>query len=135
MPQYSQKSKDNLAECHQDLQTIFNYVIKYFDCTILDGHRPEEEQNEAFRKGYSKLQFPDSKHNKVPSMAVDAVPYPIEWKNLDRMKFFIGFVLGVAKMLKAYGAVEHELVSGIDWDSDTFLKDTNFFDHPHFELR
>jgi len=68
-------------------------------------------------------------------MAVDVVPWPIEWDNIERMKYFAGYVMGVAKMLKDYGAISHELISGLDWDNDTILKDTTFKDHPHFQLK
>ena len=68
-------------------------------------------------------------------MAVDSIPYPIDWENKDRMKFYVGFVLGIAKMLKEEGKITHDLVSGLDWDGDTFLKDHTFQDHPHFQLK
>jgi peptidoglycan L-alanyl-D-glutamate endopeptidase CwlK len=135
MPNYSKSSRGKLEECHQDLQTIFNYVIKYWDNTIICGHRTKEEQEDVFRKGYSTVQWPNSKHNRKPSIAVDSVPYPIEWKNTERMKIYVGFVLGVARMLLDYGQIEHELVSGLDWDKDTFIKDHTFHDHPHFQLK
>ena len=135
MPSYSKSSLKKLETCHQDLQTIFNYVVKHFDNTIICGHRSEAEQNEAYEKGYSQVKYPNSKHNSFPSMAVDSVPYPIQWTNLDRMKFYVGYVLGVARMLKDSGQIEHELVSGLDWDGDTFLKDHTFHDHPHFQLK
>lgn len=67
-------------------------------------------------------------------MAVDSVPYPIEWENTARMKFYVGFVLGIAQMLLGYGLIDHKLISGLDWDGDTFLKDHTFRDHPHFQL-
>ena len=135
MPQFSNISKERLGTCHQDLQTIFYSVIKYFDCTIVCGYRDEAEQNRVYNNGFSKVRYPGSKHNLKPSMAVDAIPWPIEWDNLERMKYFAWYVMGVARMLKAYGAIEHELVSGLDWDNDTILKDTTFKDHPHFQLK
>lgn len=135
MPKYSRSSLSKLSTCHQDLQTIFLYVIKYFDHTIICGHRTKEEQEDVYNKGYSQVRWPNSKHNGSPSMAVDAVPYPIQWENTARMKFFVGYVLGVARMLKDYGMIEHELISGLDWDGDTFLRDHRFHDHPHFQLK
>jgi len=135
MAQFSRISKERLETCHQDLQTIFNYVIKYFDCSIICGHRDAESQNKAYDDGFSKVRFPASKHNYEPSLAVDAVPWPIEWDNTDRMKYFAGFVMGIAQMLKDYGAITHDLVTGLDWDDDTILKDTTFKDHPHFQLK
>jgi peptidoglycan L-alanyl-D-glutamate endopeptidase CwlK len=134
MPSYSQSSKDKLSTCHQDLQVLFNEVIKYFDCTILDGHRGRERQNKAYTEGFSKVQWPDSKHNKVPSMAVDAVPYPIDWDDVNRMRFFAGWVLGIASQLKEQGKIESDIISGFDWDGDTELKDTRFQDAPHFQI-
>ncbi len=134
MASYSKNSKRKLETCHQDLQTIFNYVVKNFDNTIICGHRTKKEQNDVYQKGFSKVKWPNSKHNKEPSMAVDSVPWPIEWGNTARMKFYAGYVLGVAQMLLDYGLVEHKLISGLDWDGDTFLKDHTFIDHPHFQL-
>ena len=135
MPNFSNSSKSKLATCHKDLQTLFNYVIESFDCTIICGHRGEAEQNEAYHKGYSTVKYPNSKHNSSPSNAVDAVPYPIEWENTARMKFFVGYVLGVARVLKNNGIIESEIISGLDWDGDTFLKDHTFQDHPHLQIK
>ena len=135
MPRFSQKSRDNLSSCHLDLQILFNEVIKWFDCTVICGHRSKEDQDEAYRKGFSQVQYPNSRHNSVPSNAVDVVPYPIDWNNTERMKFFIGFVLGTARQLKEQGKINNEIIRGIDWDGDTFLKDHNFQDHPHFQIK
>lgn len=135
MPSFSSISKSRLNSCHQDLQVIFNYVINHFDCSVVCGHRGQESQNKAYDDEYSKVRFPGSKHNFIPSMAVDVVPWPIEWNNVKRMKYFAGYVMGIARMLKDYGAIEHELISGLDWDGDTILKDTTFVDHPHFQLK
>lgn len=135
MPHFSKTSKKRLATCHQDLQVIFNIVIEHFDCKILAGHRNEEDQNHAYWAGHSEVKWPDSYHNTEPSDAVDAVPYPIEWKNTDRMKFFVGFVLGIAEMLYQEGIINSQIVSGLDWDDDTFLKDHKFKDHPHFQIK
>jgi peptidoglycan L-alanyl-D-glutamate endopeptidase CwlK len=45
MAKFSKRSKDNLATCHEDLQTLFNEVIQYTDCIVICGHRGEEEHN------------------------------------------------------------------------------------------
>lgn len=134
MPKFGNTSKQRLETCHQDLQTIFNYVIKSFDCTIICGYRDKKAQNKAYDDGFSKVRFPNSKHNMSPSIAVDVIPWPIEWENTKRMKYFAGYVMGIAEVLKAYGAISYELVSGLDWDDDTILKDHTFKDHPHFQL-
>ena len=135
MPAFSSISKERLKTCHQDLQIIFEYVIKYFDCSIICGYRDQEAQNKAYDDGFSKVRFPGSKHNFDPSMAIDVIPWPIEWENAKRMKYFAGYVMGIARMLKDYGAIKYELISGLDWDGDTILKDTTFVDAPHFQLK
>lgn len=134
MPHFSKTSKKRLATCEQDLQTLFNYVIRYFDCKIICGERTKKAQEKAFNEGFSKVHYPNSKHNRSPSMAVDVVPYPVEWKNTKRMKFFAGYVLGIAQRMFNDGEINHKVISGLDWDADTILKDTTFKDHPHFQL-
>jgi peptidoglycan L-alanyl-D-glutamate endopeptidase CwlK len=128
MPQYSAKSKENLRQCHADLQRLFNEVIKHYDCTITCGSRGEQDQNNAFEKGWSKLRYPNSKHNTMPSLAADVTPYPIDYGNVKRMYNFGGFVKGVASQMGI------KIRWGGDWDSDTDLDDQNFIDLPHFEL-
>jgi len=135
MPTFSKASKEKLEGCDPNLQILFNYVIKYFDCTIVCGERGETAQNKAFADGFSTVQYPRSKHNSSPSEAVDCVPWPLQWDNINRMRYFIGFVKGVAKMLKMYGAMDVDIVTGIDWDDDTILKDQRFNDFPHFEVK
>ena len=128
MPKFSQASLDKLSTCDERLQILFNKVIEYFDCTIVYGNRGEKDQNEAFAKGASKKKFPDSKHNSSPSKAVDAVPYPINWGDEDRMYYFSGVVMGIAKML------DIEIRWGGDWDKDTEVRDQTFNDLGHFQL-
>lgn len=128
MPQFGKISKEKLETCHPALQQVFNEVIKSYDCTVLCGFRDREAQNEAFRTGVSKLQWPYGEHNKSPSMAVDVVPYPIDWKNTKRFYHFAGFVLGVAQSMGI------KLRWGGDWNSNNILEDQTFFDLPHFEV-
>lgn len=128
MPAYSAKSAENLAECDERLQRVFNEVIRTVDCTIITGHRGEAEQNEMFRTGKSQLQWPDGKHNSRPSKAVDAAPYPIDWQDRERATLFAGFVVGIARGMGV------ELRWGGDWDSDWQVADNNFDDLWHFEL-
>ncbi len=128
MPRYSNKSKDRLRTCDDRLQRIFEEVIKHFDCTILCGHRGYEDQTRLYKEGKSQLSYPHSKHNQWPAMAADVAPYPIDFNDLNRFRYFAGFVMGVA------AATGIKLRSGLDWDMDTELKDNKFFDAAHFEL-
>jgi len=119
MPKYSEQSLARLSTCHEDLRKIFYEVIKVMDVTILEGHRTQDLQQKAFAEGKSRAMWPMSKHNKYPSLAVDVVPYPIDWD--DREQFFrmAGIVQGIAKQM------DIEVNWGGDW---------SFFDGPHFEL-
>ena len=134
MARYSERSKMKLATCHKDLQIVFNVVIKYFDNTIICGNRGEQAQMKAYNDGFSKVKYPNSKHNQLPSMAVDAIPYPIDWKDVNRMRYFAGFVVGIAQVLYDNKTIKHRVRWGGDWDKDTDLNDQRFNDFPHFEL-
>jgi hypothetical protein len=41
MPKFGRKSRNQLSTCHEDLQALFEEVVKYFDCSVLEGHRGE----------------------------------------------------------------------------------------------
>lgn len=128
MPKFGNRSKYNLLSCDPSLVKLFNEVVKEFDCSVLSGHRGEYEQNHAFENGKSKLTYPSSKHNSMPSMAVDVVPYPVDWDDIGRFYYFIGYVKGIAHSMGI------KIRSGADWDSDTEVKDNKFQDFPHFEI-
>lgn len=134
MNKYGSKSLEKLKTCHIDLQILFNEVVKDFDNTILEGHRGEDAQNKAFQEGNSKLQWPHGKHNAIPSNAVDAIPYPIDWNDLPRIYYFAGYVLGVAQRLLNEGKITHKIRYGGDWNGSHQIKDNIFNDLVHFEL-
>ena len=126
MPKFSNTSATRLATCHKELQILFNTVILHKDCSILCGRRGELEQSRLFAEGKSKLTFPNSKHNKTPSMAVDVMPYPIDWDDMQGLHFFAGYVLGVAELLHYEGLMSHRVRWGGHFKG--------FFDGPHYEL-
>lgn len=128
MPSFSRSSREKLLTCDHRIQKVMNEVIKHFDCKILVGHRTKEEQQEAYDGGFSKVQFPHSKHNSQPSRAVDVAPYPVNWNDIDRFYFFAGYVMGIADLMGI------RLRWGGDWDMDTQVNDQTFFDLAHFEL-
>ena len=136
MPQFSITSKEKLQTCHSDLQILFNEVIKHRDCTVVCGHRGQEEQDKAFRLGNSKKQFPDSLHNTEPSLAVDVAPYEggIDWGKLQSAEF-AGYVMGMADLLFDKGVMKHRIRRGVDWDGDYDIDDTDFWDACHFEIK
>lgn len=144
MPRYSRRSKKRLQTCDFRLQLIFGEIIKFFDHMILEGHRDRERQNELFKRGFTKVKWPNSKHNSYPSKAIDAAPYPVRWpkrsikdfpeeikKDMEallRFYYFAGLVKGAASV---HGI---DVRWGGDWDGDNIFTDQAFFDLVHFEL-
>jgi peptidoglycan L-alanyl-D-glutamate endopeptidase CwlK len=128
MGKFSGLSKHRLDQCHEKLQDLFNKVVEEYDCTVICGFRTKEDQDEAFRSGKSKIQWPDGKHNQQPSLAVDVVPFPIDWNDKNRFYHFGGYVLGIASSLGI------KVRWGGDWNGNLDFKDQNFHDLPHFEL-
>lgn len=120
MPSFSKRSLTNLAQCDPRLQKVAHEAIQYFDFTVICGHRGQEDQDKAYREGRSKLRFPKSKHNQTPSLAMDCVPYPLDWADTKRFE-------EMARVMKeAARTVGVDLVWGGDWAS--------FKDMPHFEV-
>jgi len=72
---FSKSSRVRRDTCHPLIQDWLNELIKWRDCTVAWGYRGESDQNEMYADGLSKCKFPDSKHNKDPSLAVDVYPY------------------------------------------------------------
>ena len=135
MPKFGNRSKSRLATCHDLLQRLFEEVVITFDCTILEGNRPEERQDLLFDQNRSKVKWPNSKHNKSPSMAIDVAPWfskapHVRWdkKYLPRYYYFAGYVKGIARVMDV------PIRWGGDWDDDTILSDQDFNDLVHFEL-
>ena len=129
MPKFSKKSRDKLATCHPLLQEVFSKVIEHVDCTIIEGVRSIETQEEYVRSGKSKTM--NSKHLKQSdgwSHAVDCIAYPIRWDDWKRNYLFAGYVKGVA------AALGISLRIGADWNGNFRVDDQSFHDLPHFEL-
>ena len=129
MPHFGKSSKKRLSTCDDRLQEIFNEVIKHVDCSVLEGHREKDRQNKLFKEGKTKVKYPDGRHNRQPSSAVDVTPYPVDWKDRERQTLFAGFVIGVASQMGI------NLRWGGDWDQDFQVVDNRFDDFPHFELK
>jgi len=104
-------------------------VLQLMDHTILQGHRGQEAQDLEYVQGRSKLPWPKSNHNTLPSEAVDATPYPIDWKDISRQAYFAGLVVGVASSMGI------KIRCGIDFDMDNKPAEKGtWIDAPHFEL-
>ena len=129
MPYFGRKSKERLNTCDSNLQKVFNEVIKHVDCSVLEGHREKDRQNKLYEEGKTKVKYPNGRHNRQPSSAVDVTPYPVDWKDRERQTLFAGFVIGVASQMGI------NLRWGGDWDQDFQVVDNRCDDFPHFELK
>lgn len=119
-------SLERLSTCHPDLQRLVRDVSQRIDegeiatagisdITVLCGFRGEAEQNAAFALGRSRLQWPNSWHNKTPARAVDIAPYPLDWGDEESFQVLRGYVLARAAALGVR-------ISVIPWDM------------PHYQL-
>jgi peptidoglycan L-alanyl-D-glutamate endopeptidase CwlK len=141
---FGNASQSKLNTCAPDLQVIFTEVerqlaLEGLQCSIFCGHRNQADQRAAYLSNNSQLDWPNSLHNTLPSMAVDSGPYFIEIKNTDwndRIAFavYAGRVLQIAAQLLREGKVKHKLTWGGDWDMDGRNLDQKFHDLPHFQL-
>jgi len=128
MYKWGPRSIKHLVTLDERLQKVLNEVIKYVDCSIIEGHRSGERQNKLFEEGRTKVKYPHGRHNSNPSRAVDVVPYPIDWDDRERFHLFAGFVIGIGQSMGI------KLRWGGDWNMNFEVDDNNFDDFPHFEL-
>ena len=130
MPVFANGSKLKLLSCSLPIQRIMDEAIKHIDIAITCGHRDEEDQQEAFLSGKSKLQYPYSKHNTHPSNAVDFVCFvdgkPHWGKELTISTAF--FIKGIAA---AQGV---KIRCGCDWNGNFLTSDESFMDAFHLEI-
>ena len=128
MYKWGPRSIKHLVTLDERLQKVLNEVIKYVDCSIIEGHRSGERQNKLFEEGRTKVKYPYGRHNSNPSRAVDVVPYPIDWDDRERFHLFAGFVIGIGQSMGI------KLRWGGDWNMNFEVDDNKFDDFPHFEL-
>jgi len=128
MPAFGKQSIARLETCDAKLQRLANELVKHQDCTILCGYRSPEEQQKLLDSGVSRVGPGQSKHNTLPSKAMDISPYPIDWNDRERWLMWCGFIKGVAAVMGI------KIRMGADWDMDGYTSDQKFHDMPHIEL-
>lgn len=128
-------SEMQLGTVDPALAAIIREVAQYFPLKVSEGHRNEERQNEAYRTKKSKLQWPKSKHNRYPSIAVDVLPLKVkdgkvvvDWDDWKLFAMMAGLIIATGKCRGV------KIRWGADWDSDFDLDEEKFRDGPHFEL-
>ncbi len=139
MPRFSATSKKRLETCHPTLQLILQDAIEIVDFTIIEGHRDKAGQDAAYAAKTTQLKWPNGKHNKLPSDAVDVAPV---YFDLGTMKIDWNDLIAFGRIMGVIQACAHrrgvKLRFGLDWDGDfrSVNRDPSesFLDAPHIEL-
>lgn len=125
---FGQKSNRCLSSADPAWTRILTPVLEHMDIAVICGHRGEAEQMEAFTSGKSQKMWPESKHNALPSLAVDVIPWPVDWGDTERFCVMAGCILQSAATLG------YTVRWGGDWDQDYQMIDEKWRDYGHFEL-
>ena len=130
MNQYSRRSLAHLLTCHPLLVQLFEAVLEEADHTVICGHRGKIDQEAALASRASRAKWGQSNHNFYPSLAVDVMPWPLDWNDMERLN---AFSLVVRKHANRLGIKARW---GADWDQDgiPWEKDNWEIDGPHWEL-
>jgi len=112
------RSLQNLSGVHPDMVAVVKRAIEITeqDFTVIEGIRNVSRQRELYKAGKSTTM--NSRH--ITGHAVDMVPWPVDWNDLERFE-----VMSEA-MKKAAEELDIPIKWGGDWKS--------FYDAPHFEL-
>lgn len=132
MRSWSDRSHAVLETLDPRLQKLVTRIRdEVCDISLTCGYRNQEEQD-ALYPTYTKVKWPNGKHNRYPSVAVDLQPYPYP---IDAKKLWasLGYIAG-----RAHAIAEEEGFSirwGGDWDSDGDVTDQKFDDLFHLEIK
>jgi len=128
MYSFGKSSTSKLLTCRHELQVIANEAIKLVDFSIIHGYRNQEQQDMIYEQGFSKVKFPNSKHNTNPSDAFDFMPFPVDWTDYRQFTYIAGIMIGIGL---SKGMI---LRWGGDWDQNGKLKENKFNDFGHIEF-
>lgn len=123
---FGKRSLDNLRGVHPDLVKVANRALELspIDFTITEGLRTVARQKELVAKGLSKTM--NSRH--ITGHAVDFVPLPVDWNNVEP------FITVAKCFLQASKELGIPIRWGGDWNMNGDWKDEKFRDLPHAEL-
>ncbi len=131
MNRFGRNSRKQLSTSDGRLQEIAHIVLKIKDHAVVKGHRTEREQHSAYESGHSQLDWPNGKHNKLPSIAIDVQTYPVpqsEQELREEQLYLLGLYAGVGHMK------DIPIRIGGDWDRDGEIADNSFDDFFHVEI-
>ncbi len=112
------RSLQSLSGVNPDMVAVVERAIELteVDFTVIEGIRSLDRQKKLLKDGKSTTL--NSRH--ITGHAVDMVPYPVDWEDLER------FEQMAEAMKEAADELDISIVWGGDWKS--------FYDAPHFEL-
>ena len=128
--------KTSLARLQGVDETLVNVVkraieISDVDFTVLEGVRTLERQRELYAQGRTapgKIVTWTMKSRHIEGKAVDLVPYPLDWNDLEKFNKIKDAMFQAAKELDV------NLRWGADWDGDGNYREKGEYDSPHFEI-
>ena len=132
---WSKDSAARLATVDPMLAAVVNEALRAcpFDIKVYTGHRGEKEQEQKFKAGWSKVHYPHSRHNSMPSRAVDIAPLnkhgSIDW-GVDNPQWFV--LYGVMAACASKHGVK--LRWGGDWAGNGTYHESGLIDYSHYEL-
>ena len=117
-------------------ETLVNVVkraieISEIDFTVLEGKRSLERQRQLYAQGRTapgKIVTWTMNSRHVEGKAVDLVPYPLDWNDLDKFDKIKDAMFAAAK------EQDVNLRWGADWDGDGNYREKGEYDSPHFEI-
>ena len=128
---FGKDSLENLSSVDPRLEEIAKLVLIIKDHSIIKGHRGQVEQDAAYASGASHVFWPNGKHNKFPSLAIDVQTYPrpADDQDLrDEQLYLLGLYKGIGSLIGV------RLRTGADWQNDGVIKTIGFVDLFHVEI-
>ena len=112
------RSAQSLSGVNPDMVAVVERAIEIteVDFSVIEGIRSLDRQKKLLKDGKSTTL--NSRH--ITGHAVDMVPYPVDWEDLERFE----------QMAEAMKTAADELDISIVWGGDW----KSFYDAPHFEL-
>lgn len=128
--------KTSLSRLQGVDETLVNVVkraieISEVDFTVMEGVRTLERQRELYAQGRTapgKIVTWTMKSRHIEGKAVDLVPYPLDWNDLEKFNKIKDAMFQAARELDV------NLRWGADWDGDGHYREKGEYDSPHFEI-
>ena len=133
MRTWGKRSLEVYATLDPRLTRVLDRVLQEVaDISLICGFRDRDTQDAAVAAGTSEVEWPDGKHNKWPSLAVDLRPYPMP-KRKEVLWAALGYIAG--RMIQIGIEEGVGLRWGGDWDRDGDVTDQSFYDLFHIEIK